>query len=256
MSVESMIWAAGAVGAALFAGYLWGVRVSRGANRALRNERGVAEQEVERLRQEAGLRQELLTKIERTLGDFSSGQSLRADLEGMLAPLLQRERDQRGLGEAVQRLLAPMVERERKGLALAEAGAGATRRGELPALLESLAERGDFQAVVLSDETGLPLAASRRAQQPEVLAACSSLILTLSDRLRSSGEPDVRSVLVRDDAQRLTVHRVLNLGGERYVLVAITSSPGATPEILDPALPRIEALLGRGAPPSDLPAFG
>jgi len=42
-----------------------------------------------------------------------------------------------------------------------------------------------------------------------------------------------------------TVHRILNLGGERYVLVAITASPSASPEILDPALPRIEALLGR-----------
>jgi len=229
MNVEVWLWALGAVAAALFAGYLFGVRVSRQANHALRQEREAAISEIEALRHKAGLQ----------------APDLRADLAGMLAPLLQREREQRGLGETVQRLLAPMVERERRGLALAEAGRGATRRGELPALLESLAERGDFQAVVLSDETGLPLAASKKADQPEVLAACSSLMLTLSDRLKSSGQPDARAMLIRDEAQRLTVHRILNLGGERYVLVAITASPSASPEILDPALPRIEALLGR-----------
>lgn len=220
MNLEVWLWALGAVAVALFAGYLFGVRVSHRANQVLRRER------------EAAL----------------SGHpppDLRADLAGILAPLLQTDREQRGLGETVQRLLAPMVERERRGLALAEAGRGATRRGELPALLESLAERGDFQAVVLSDETGLPLAASSKADQPEVLAACSSLMLTLSDRLKSSGQPDARAMLIRDEAQRLTIHRILNLGGERYVLVAITSSPSASPEILDPALPRIEALLGR-----------
>lgn len=229
MNLEVWWWASVAVAVALFAGYLFGVRVSRLANQSLRQEREAAVAEIGRLRQQAGLQTP----------------DLRADLAGLLAPLLQRDREQQGLGETVQRLLAPMVERERRGLALAEAGRGATRRGELPALLESLAERGDFQAVVLSDETGLPLAASKKADQPEVLAACSSLMLTLSDRLKSSGQPDARAMVIRDEAQRLTIHRILNLGEERYVLVAITSSPSASPEILDPALPRIEALLGR-----------
>ncbi len=111
----------------LTAGYLVGVRRGVAAREALRAQALQQARELEVVRDEA-----------RRLGD-EQDLALRATIESALSPI---------------------VKRERLSLDLSQLKAGAGTRRDLTHLLEMIAEVGNFAAVVLSDEDGLPLAAN------------------------------------------------------------------------------------------------
>lgn len=166
------------------------------------------------------------------------GRRYRALAESLLDPLMQQSQQQ-------QAMLAPLVARANLGARLLEIGEGRTRRGELPELLGEIAKQGSFDAVVLADQTGLPVAASANTARAEALAACSSLVLTLKDRLQSTELAAARTVTVLDEAHRTTIYRCFVSEGEPFLLIAVTADASVPAEILDPAVARVEGLLGR-----------
>jgi hypothetical protein len=172
-----------------------------------------------------------------------------AALKGLLGPLLERDAEARNLRETVQGLLGPMVERERLGLVFSQLNGEAQTRGELPRLLTLIAERGGFATVLLSDAEGLPLATNDTRENPETLAATTSLLLTLADRIAQGGDPPPIAAALRDEDNRVVLHRIFHVGHERYVLTAVNKGVFLPPDVLDPTLVQIERLLAEQAIP-------
>jgi len=147
---------------------------------------------------------------------------------------------------AVRDVLGPFVERERAHQALLALDPGHDL-GDLPDVLQRIARAGRFATVLLSDESGLPIASGGQAEALEASSAVYSLLMTLADRLAYAGAPAPRSLVIRDDDGRSTVHRIFRVGRERYLLSAVSRQGALTPDALDPALPSLEATLARRA---------
>ncbi|MGN6103820.1 MAG: hypothetical protein ACTHU0_01830 [Kofleriaceae bacterium] len=146
----------------------------------------------------------------------------------------------------VQRVLAPLVERERLGAELAQLDVGSGTRGELPHVMDALARIGGFSSVVLADEVGLPLAVNSGASDGdgERLAGMWSMLLALADRVVLSGAPEPRAIVVHDTANQTLLHRLFTSCGNRFVLTAVSRGRSLSPEVLDPALGKLERILG------------
>jgi hypothetical protein len=151
-----------------------------------------------------------------------AGSDVRAAIEDALAPLLTRERVARDLAA---------IRFDRTGL------------GGLPAAVDAIAETGGFQTVVLSDDAGLPLAASAHSGEIEVLAAAAAYLEGLAQRAVRSHLPRPVACVLLDDAQRTTVHRMFALGSERFTLSAVARGAALFPSALDAALPALERAL-------------
>ncbi len=119
----------------LTAGYLFGIKRGFEAREQLRQQ-NLQQAEELRLR-------ERLTRQQRNDADI---QSLRTELG------------------KVQQVLTPLIQRERLGFALANLETGDGRHRDLTGLVDQIAAKGSFSAVLLNDAQGLPLAASSNSQ--------------------------------------------------------------------------------------------
>ncbi len=137
------------------------------------------------------------------------------------------------------------VDHERRQRALASLPQGRGTRDELPALVQAIAEAGGFDAVVVSDEAGLPVATTAHAAEPELLAGIWSLLLTIADRVESTGAPPPLSIVVQDTRGRSTLHRIFAADGHRFLLTAVGGRGTVGPTTLDPALDQLAATLMR-----------
>ncbi len=145
--------------------------------------------------------------------------------------------------DEVRRMLAPLIDKARLDQAMADVDAAGTTRGELPRLLDAIANRGSFDAVVLSDDAGLPVAASLRAQDADAVAGAASMLLTMADRVTATGAPEPRAMVVLDAESRTMVHRVLRVRGDRFLLTAVGRGSALGVDVLDPVLSHVERLL-------------
>ncbi len=149
-----------------------------------------------------------------------------------------------GLRAMIEQALGPLVSREQLSIALSSLKAGEGAR-DLTLLLDGIAEAGNFSAVALSDSDGLPLAGNSAAQDVDRLAAYTSFILLMTDRIGSSGFPAPTSVLVRDVADRTTLCRIFEVQGRRMLLTAVAEGAHLTPATLDPAMAKVSGVLAR-----------
>lgn len=163
-------------------------------------------------------------------------------IEALREELAARPAD---LREELRQALRPLVDRDRVGDALAEIAPGRSL-ADLPRVLDAICARAKLSAVVLGDEVGLPLGASSSATDVELLAGVSSLVLTLADRSAESGARPL-AVLVHDDANRTILHRIFPVGDARFVLTAVARGRTLGTDALEPAVDKLEALLGRRA---------
>lgn len=189
------------------------------------------------------------------LAALASGLLLSAGyLAGVRRTGREREQLRRELAErsaqigalaAVQDLLAAVRTPERIGQAMARLSDLPGGRAGLPRVLDALVDSGAFAATLLTDETGLLVASSTQARNAEQLSGIASLVLTLGERIVAHDQPAPLTVLVRDEASSLTLHRIFRLPftEERYILTAVAKGALATPDALDPALTQLEALL-------------
>lgn len=188
--------------------------------------------------------QQLVTRITTSDKDGEQIESLRRELHRTIAPLLERDRTtHQDLRAFMSDVLSPLLESERRGKALHSLSQSRRGREHLPTLLDTMARRGAFLAVLLSDEVGLPLAASSGAKDADVLAGVSSIILTLADRVTRSGGPAPNAVLIRDSANAFILHRIFKVGDERFVVTAVAKGTAVATDALDPALPALEHAL-------------
>jgi len=143
----------------------------------------------------------------------------------------------------VQRVLAPLMERERLASELARLDIGRGTRGELPQVMDALARIGGFSSVVLADEVGLPLAVNTGAEDGDRLAGMWSMLLAVADRVALSGAPAPHAIVVHDAANQTLLHRLFTSAGNRFVLTTVSRGRSLSPEVLDPALGKLERIL-------------
>jgi hypothetical protein len=156
----------------------------------------------------------------------------------------QRAADQEGsLRTTIQRVLAPLVERERLSLDLAQFSTSAGQRRDLAPLLDKIAAVGHFTTVLLCNEEGLPLAASRASQTPDRLAAASTRLALVADQIGEEQGIAPLSVMVRDASDATMLCRIFRVQGQRLSLTAVSNDSRLTSVALDPALMKIEAAL-------------
>lgn len=158
----------------------------------------------------------------------------------------QRNAGRDGLRE-VERILSPLLEKERVAQAIQHIDLGRGTREELPRLLDAIAQAGGLSTLVLSDDSGLPLAASAGAERAEVLAGVWSQLLTLADRVVENGAPAPMGVRVLDVDGRVLAHRIFSAGAQRFLLTAVSRTGGLSPEALEPAVAKLERVLMRDA---------
>ncbi|HXY58299.1 MAG TPA: hypothetical protein VEH76_06945 [Methylocystis sp.] len=199
----------------LTAGYLYGVKRGVAARESLRAQTTQLAREIEVLRED----------------------SLR----------LSDERQQ-SLRLTIEKALSPIVKREQLSLDLSQLKAGAGERRDLTFLLDRIAEAGNFSTVVLSDADGLPLAANAAADHPERLAVSASMMLLMSDRVSGDDQPRPLSIMIQDEANRVTLCRVFEVQGQRVTLTAVAAGDGRlSPTALDPALVKVSGMLANAA---------
>lgn len=164
-------------------------------------------------------------------------------LQRMVESLVQRDGEVEYLRTLVQQGLTPLLQREQLAFELSNMPTGSGHRGELTHLLDQIAEKGHFGAVLLSDEDGLPLGASSNAKELDRLAAIASLVLLLADRMSRNGGAIPLSLMVHDETNRETLWRILHIGDRRFLLTAVSSGALLTPTALDAALPTVDSVL-------------
>ncbi len=173
--------------------------------------------------------------------------ALRKEVQQTLAPLIEQDRENQGLHKMMLDVLGPLMEKERRVNGLTLISPNRRSRHDLPKLLDALTKRGGFAAVLLSDEMGLPLAASAGARDADVLAGVSSLVLSLADRVVTSGGPAPLAVLLRDASNQRILHRIFSVDGDRYLVTAVSKGGTLTTDALDPALAALEDILSSQA---------
>lgn len=160
----------------------------------------------------------------------------------------QREGDEK-LRDTIERVLAPLVHRDQLAFDLSHLESSRGQQRDLTALLDQIAEKGNFSAVLLGDEQGLPLAASSAARNLDRLGATSSLMLLLADRLTRDGTPAPLSLMVHDAANGVTLCRLFHVDNQRLSLTAVSVGDQLSPAALDPALAKLDSvLLARSEP--------
>lgn len=212
MTIISAIIALGAAALLLISGYLFGVRRGNKVREALRQEND------EFAHQLAQLRATLTRQAD------EQDATLRATIEQVLKPLIRKEQLSQGLSQS----------------SLGE-------HRDLTPLLDQIAEKGDFSAVLLSNEEGLPLAANRAAPNLERLLATASLILLVADRIAGHHAPRPRAIMIHDEADATTLCRIFHIQDQRLSLTAVTKGARLTPTVLDPALDKVDAVLTRSS---------
>jgi len=164
-------------------------------------------------------------------------------LQRLLEPLTSRMEDD--LRATVEHVLTPLARRERLIVALADVETGTGHQGDLARLLDRIAEKGQFRTVVLSDDAGLPLAASSNAWDVERLAAIGSLLLMSADRIGRESAPAPLSLMLHDEENNVTLCRLFRVRGRRLLLIAVATGVELTSTALDPALTMVDNILSK-----------
>lgn len=176
---------------------------------------------------------------------------LRRLVSEAIGPLQERTG---ALRAVVAQAIRPLQEEKRvtDGLAQLHAGSG---RGDLNRLLSAIAEHAGFALVVLCDARGLLLANSATgARNAEMRAGLSALVLTIADSSIQVGAPKPLAVTVHDTENQIVVTRIFEVDGERFLLSAVSKGRFVQPNVLDPALEKIERLMEDWAAAQLLPA--
>jgi len=208
MTIISAIIALGAAMLLLVSGYLFGVRRGRIVRESLRQENLDLALQLAQLR----------ASLSREANEQDA--TLRATIEQVLTPLIRKEQLSQGLSQA---------------------SVGEHR--DLTPLLDQIAEKGDFSAVLLSNEEGLPLAANRGTPDLGPLLATASLLLLVADRITGHQAAAPRAIMIHDETDATTLCRIFRIQGQRLSLTAVTNGARLTPTVLDPALARVDAIL-------------
>lgn len=201
-----------ASGLLLGGGYLFGARVGENTRIKLRN------------------------KIE---GLSNKGLDLQSEVERALQPLRDSAKDNQRFQADIQALLEPIASKERLGDRLNAIRTTAKGGKGLGAILDAMVEEAGFLSAIVSDDGGLPLAANQACQAAEKMAGASALIFVMADRLSKHNDQAPIALTVHDERGHITLHRIFEIVGERYLFSISSDDSRVSPKDVEPALAKI-----------------
>lgn len=204
----------------LLAGYLLGVRQGHQAR--------------ERLREQLTKKNDL--KIDTLLQQSDA-------LQRVIEPLAEWDVQVEKLRVEIKQMQASMFQQDQVALELSNLQTSTKDRGDLTCLMDEIAEKAHFEAVLLSDENGLPLVSSKNAKDLDRLAAIVSFVVIFGDRMSRDDVASPVSFLVRDSINRDILCRIFHVGNQRLVMTAVSVKLQLSPSALDPALEKVTSLL-------------
>jgi hypothetical protein len=157
--------------------------------------------------------------------------------------LKQHNEQDDSLRATIQQVLTPLIQREWLSHELSHLETQLSHDSDLKILCDQLAEKGNFEAVLLIDEAGWPLAASSNTRDLEKLGVISSLLIHFADRMSRDGAPAPLALMMHDEANKETLCRIFRVGGQRLALTVASTGAQLTPTALDPALVKIDGAL-------------
>lgn len=147
------------------------------------------------------------------------------------------------LRAALQEILSPLVNRERLSYEMSRLEGGSGQQRNLTSVLDQMADKGNFSSVLLSDAQGWCVAASSTTKDPERLGATASLLLLLADRIARDGSAAPLSLMLYDTANTTTLCRLFFVDNHRMTLTVVANGSELTPGAIDPALVKLNAML-------------
>ena len=150
--------------------------------------------------------------------------------------------DKENNDQVVSKATAPAPEQERAARNLSGIQAGSSR-SDLNDLLDAIARRGRFDAVLISDESGLLLATSADAEETEGRAGASATLITVARYLVRVGEPEPLAFLLHDQANRMALSRMFTVDNTPYLLTAVSTGQAVGTHVLDPILEQVTGLM-------------
>jgi hypothetical protein len=236
----------------VFAGYIWGAKHGSQRRRQLlsqqirmfRQQSHINREELQHLRQQINEQRRFNKASEKGVGEkieavLSQGNELRQ----MVEPLIKRETEFQNFYMSVQQTLNTLMQPEQSHFDLSDLTINSKHRSELTRLLDQMAEKARLTTVMISDEAGLPLAFNSHATQTDRMAALSSLIVLLSERISRNNAPAPLSVIIYDEANTQTLCRIFQVNQQKLFLIAQSVGVHLTPTSLDAALPKVDSLL-------------
>jgi hypothetical protein len=152
-------------------------------------------------------------------------------------------REDGDLRATIKEVLSPLVQRELLSYEMSRLEGGKGQQRNLTATLNQMAEKGNFSSVLLSDDQGWCVASSSTTKDPERLGATSSLLLILADRISRDGSPAPLSMMLYDSANMTTLCRSFAVDNQRMTLTVVANGAQLTPDAIDPALVKLNAML-------------
>ena len=145
--------------------------------------------------------------------------------------------------DIIKQMQGTMTHHDQVALELTGLQTSTESRGDLTLLMDEIAEKARFEAVLLSDENGLPLVASSNAKNLDWMAAIASFVVIFGDRISRDNAASPVSFLVRNSGNQDVLCRIFHVGNQRLVLTAVSHKLQLTPSALDPALEKMIRLL-------------
>lgn len=143
----------------------------------------------------------------------------------------------------VEQALKPLTQREQLSFELSNLSTDSNDRTNLVLLLDEIADKGQFWAVSLHDEQGLPVAASSNSKNLDRLTAISAMVLLFAERIGRDDEPAPLSLMMHDELNMATLCRIFHVGQHKLLLSAVATGTRLTPTSLDPALAKVDNVL-------------
>lgn len=165
--------------------------------------------------------------------------------EAIAAQLAQRNDATTELRDMLNEVMAPLLERERAHQALAAIAIADHGLSALPNIMNAITDRSGLTAAVLSDDCGLPLAASQGTLDADALAALASYFQTLAERTERVGAARPIAVVVFDEDSCTTLHRMFTVDDVRFTLSVVARGQHVTPNAADAAIAPLERVLTR-----------
>ena len=219
-----------AAAALLFAGYIIGSKKGQEAREKLR------EFVIFELNQAETLKFDQDKKIDQLLDQGDA-------LQRVVEPLAEWDKQVDNLSAAIKQVQDSVLLLDQDAVDLTDLETNALNRGDLTRLMDEIAEKAQFKVMLLSDEKGLPVAASSDAQKLDKLAAIASLVVIFGDRISRDDTESPQSFLIHYANNIDTLCRLFYVGKQRLVLTAVSAEQKLTPASLDPALSKVEAIL-------------
>jgi len=211
--------------ALLFVGYILGIKKGQHSREMLR------EFMITELNQAEAPKSDQEKKLDLLL---SQGDALQRVVE----PLAKWDKQVETLNAAIKQVQDSVLLLDQGAVDLTDLETNDLNRSNLTRLMDEIAEKGHFKVMLLSDDKGLPIAASSNAQQLDKLAAISSLVVIFGDRISQDDNESPQSFLIHYENNMDILCRLFVIGEQRMVLTVISSKQKLTTSALDSVLPK------------------